>query len=273
MDYFKKFNLVKYDFTTNEQLKQIFTLSDITTRVQTYYTQDELENLLINYTIKEWDTPEKISYDLYGTTEFYWTILYINNLFDMFSDWPLTNGELQTYAEKTYPGTAASPSDNYAVVADWYSTQTYQIPLPKTNYVTVDPIFPTRVNIGTYIDPAIAGEGARVTGVTSTSTVITITIDRPTWPFPNGSPGESTYEPVVFHNFADPIEEYLGIDHYMTNRGVLKDLSAKVEDDTMFAVTKLDKLNIENEKKRRIKVVRPDEILRFSNLYFSNIMK
>jgi len=156
MDYFKNFKVVKYDFTTNEDTQQLHTLADITSRVQLYYPDSAIDSLFNDYVIKDWDTPEKISYSLYGTTDFYWTIMYINNIFDMYNDWPLTPTEIQKHAEHMYPGTAAAPLDTFSVIAQYYPSGSFTITLPTNNIDTIVPIFPERVQVGTYVDPIVA---------------------------------------------------------------------------------------------------------------------
>lgn len=67
--------------------------------------RDNINALYINsfkYTIKDGETPESISYDKYGSTEWYWTILLLNNIIDMNNDWPVDAVELDTSIEKQY---------------------------------------------------------------------------------------------------------------------------------------------------------------------------
>jgi hypothetical protein len=67
--------------------------------------RDNLNSLYINsvrYTIKEGETPESISYDKYDSTEWYWTILLLNNIIDLNNDWPVDAVELDTAINKKY---------------------------------------------------------------------------------------------------------------------------------------------------------------------------
>lgn len=67
--------------------------------------RDNINALYINstkYIIKDGETPESISYEKYGSTEWYWTILLLNNIIDMNNDWPVDSVELDVSIEKRY---------------------------------------------------------------------------------------------------------------------------------------------------------------------------
>lgn len=55
-----------------------------------------------SYTIIEGETPDSIAYDRLGGSEWYWTILLLNNITDMNSQWPLDNDELEKLIESKY---------------------------------------------------------------------------------------------------------------------------------------------------------------------------
>ena len=52
------------------------------------------------YKLQSTDTPEKVSFDLYGTTRHYWTLYVVNNIVNPFKDWPIHY--LREYIEKKY---------------------------------------------------------------------------------------------------------------------------------------------------------------------------
>ena len=55
-----------------------------------------------NYTIKDSDTPESLSKDVYDDTKYSYIILTINKMFNRFFDWPLAGFEFQNYVENKY---------------------------------------------------------------------------------------------------------------------------------------------------------------------------
>ena len=52
------------------------------------------------FVIQDGDTPEDVSYRFYHKYDYYFLILMINDRFDPFYDWPLTNDELLNFATK-----------------------------------------------------------------------------------------------------------------------------------------------------------------------------
>lgn len=67
--------------------------------------RDNLNALYIastRYTIQTGETPEIISNKRYGSTDWYWTILILNNIIDMNNDWPVSDYELDLAIEKKY---------------------------------------------------------------------------------------------------------------------------------------------------------------------------
>ena len=54
------------------------------------------------YTVQQGETPEQISNTRYGSPEWYWTILILNNIIDVNNDWPLADYELDVSIEKKY---------------------------------------------------------------------------------------------------------------------------------------------------------------------------
>lgn len=285
MDYFKKFQLVNYDFTTTEDFKQYLTLVDISTRVQTFYNIEDTDRLFDNYTIKSWDTPEKISYSLYGATDYYWTIMYINDIFDIYNDWPLLDNELQLYAEQLYTDIVPSELNSYSVECLPYSAGQYIIKLSPKNTISSDAILsPDKLQIGMFVDPAISGTGCKITNIQKiyksgglfVVDYYEVTIDKPTFVYPKPisiSPNGSIYgENVIYSRFVQAIPEYDSIAYYINTKGVIKQLEYLTVNEKIYGVTKLDDLIIQNEKKKRIKVVRPDQITNFVKMYFDRIV-
>lgn len=286
MDYFKKFPLIEYDFTTTEDVKQLMVLSDISTRVQSFYDANSNDNLFSPYTIRNYDTPEKISFNLYGTTSYYWTIMYVNNLFDMFNDWPMTDDELDAYANVLHPGLAPSPmpDDKFGVEVFRFNQGVTTIQCPLISHGSY-PINPSLVTIGTFLDFSITdSHTAYVTSVSKTSTDLILTISEPTGIWDN------TENDYSYTAFIKPVPKHGSIAYFITQYGVRLDYEeyqARLSDDQtnlettnsltktrqIYALTHLHDMRIENERKRRIKVVKPEYINKFSNLYFNQIIR
>lgn len=61
------------------------------------------------YTIISGETPDSIAYDKLGGSEWYWTILLLNNITDTTKQWPLSEDELEKLIEKKYGNLADKP--------------------------------------------------------------------------------------------------------------------------------------------------------------------
>jgi len=57
------------------------------------------------YTIQQGETPEQVSNKQYGSPDWYWTILILNNIIDINNDWPVSDYELDLAIEKKYGDT------------------------------------------------------------------------------------------------------------------------------------------------------------------------
>lgn len=67
--------------------------------------RDNLNALYVastRYTIQQGETPEQVSNKQYGSPEWYWTILILNNIIDIRNDWPVSDYELDLAIEKKY---------------------------------------------------------------------------------------------------------------------------------------------------------------------------
>ena len=98
MKYFTSFDNINYTFPDGKS--RIF--NNLSTRV------DILEKVLHdnvsfeNYTIRDGETPETISYDAYGDVSFHWCIMIVNRVFSLYNDWPKTQHALNDYLINKY---------------------------------------------------------------------------------------------------------------------------------------------------------------------------
>ena len=42
------------------------------------------------YDVRDGESPESIAFKLYGSAEYHWVILYVNNIVDRYHDWPMS---------------------------------------------------------------------------------------------------------------------------------------------------------------------------------------
>jgi len=108
MSYFSSFNYVLYP--NFQDPNNYLILQNITNRV---VRKNYLENdraLFYNYVMLEGETPESVSYKIYGKVDYYWTIMLVNDRFDVQYDFPLTSTQLDDYIEEKYGSSAAARS-------------------------------------------------------------------------------------------------------------------------------------------------------------------
>ena len=77
-------------------------ISDITVNFRLTKLTDNLSNFYTNVDIIEGATPELVSFDAYGTTDYWWLVLIANDVIDPFYDWLMRESEVEAYANKLY---------------------------------------------------------------------------------------------------------------------------------------------------------------------------
>lgn len=103
MGYFTNFSLITYDYTIKtDPLKIIETIPDLTERIKLNISSDSLTLLCNEYMIPSNIKPEQISAILYNDPLLHWTILYINGITNISSDWPLSDNALNSYVTSKY---------------------------------------------------------------------------------------------------------------------------------------------------------------------------
>jgi hypothetical protein len=118
MAYFKYFPTIRYDVRGTKNNSNIQHVTDILKRVRkrldivnrAYFEQ---------YFVKDGDTPESLSHQVYGDSTLHWIILYGNYMTNPYYDWPLTYIDLKKFVIKKY-GVANINSTHHYEDADGY---------------------------------------------------------------------------------------------------------------------------------------------------------
>lgn len=104
--YFSYFPKMYYDAvqdgTTSPKL-----VTDLLKRIK---VRDGLVNetsLMSTYSVETGETPELLSYKFYGTVDYYWVLLLVNNIKDRFYDWPLSDQAFEAYVNDKYANPGA----------------------------------------------------------------------------------------------------------------------------------------------------------------------
>ena len=93
------FPKIKYDPTGNGNPIEI---QDILTRIVTRKNVASRNVLFAKHAVTDSETPESLSLEYYGTIKHYWVNLMINQYYNRYYDWPLTERNLQKYVVNKY---------------------------------------------------------------------------------------------------------------------------------------------------------------------------
>ena len=89
---------VDYSFTNLQSVKT--TLKNLFERVE--LISDFKKNILYfdSYQIQDGERPEDVSFKKYNTTDNWWILCIFNDIKNLWMDWPMTNEQLQSMANK-----------------------------------------------------------------------------------------------------------------------------------------------------------------------------
>jgi hypothetical protein len=101
-EYFQNFPLTQYDVYFDGQR------TDVVDIFRTVKVKSEYKDNVTFYTfynIQDGERPDVVSSKLYGSSKYFWTFFMINdNLVNYFSDWPLSNQDMQELIAHKYEG-------------------------------------------------------------------------------------------------------------------------------------------------------------------------
>lgn len=69
-----------------------------------------------DYVIKDGERPDHVAYYQYGDSKYYWIILLVNNIRDLWREWPMTNSEFESYLTFQYGSVSNAQSCTYRYV-------------------------------------------------------------------------------------------------------------------------------------------------------------
>lgn len=95
--YFESLPLVVYSMGSVSKL-----VTNILTRIIVSDTMLASIYMYDQYVIEDNETPESISYDVYGDTQYHWVIMICNNIIYPWNDWPMSTETLNDYVKAMY---------------------------------------------------------------------------------------------------------------------------------------------------------------------------
>jgi Base plate wedge protein 53 len=276
MAYFDKIPVALYDFTIKSDKEDVIgTVPDLTSRVKLKWTEETLDKMTDVYIIKEGDSPQTISHSYYGTPEYYWTLLYLNNKFDIMNDWPMTEIELVNFCKKKYEDDLPEfDPDNWIFVttdgdssnpAIRYGQTEIKVQQIQDNIDRVGLIEP-----GFFVTSKFWPVGTSVVSYTTE----TIIVDK-------GAIVPNAANTTIY--FARPLQGMDGLHHWENSAGVTIDKNIIEENvngivqggqvtiygynETAIPITNYEHENRLNENKRQILVIKPEYIIDFVKNY------
>jgi hypothetical protein len=140
MTFFSKFKKTPYDFSTTIH-PNVRNVTDLTTRVTMNVESAKTVRVVFDpYIIGDLDKPETISYVLYGTPYYHWTILYVNNITNMQTDWPLSAVNFSEFIKTKYTQEELEEIIHYKTPSgiigdyDWIYEHYSTNPVPVTRF-------------------------------------------------------------------------------------------------------------------------------------------
>lgn len=93
-----------YDVTGNGNVKLV---TNLLRRVKVRSKVRDNISLFDKYDLDIGDTPESVSYKVYGTVDYYWVVLLMNDVKDRYYDWPLNLQDFEAYVKEKYDNPSA----------------------------------------------------------------------------------------------------------------------------------------------------------------------
>lgn len=100
MNFFKYFPTTPYAFG-NANGSYVLSLTNTTVHVRLMEALKQHITVLYDYQVQDGERPDTVSVNLYGTPNYTWIVLLLNNIFSLF-DWPLTGDEFNAYIAERY---------------------------------------------------------------------------------------------------------------------------------------------------------------------------
>ena len=97
--YFNNFPNIQYPLSSD----QIQQAKDLLVRLGISETSKRQTETLADYIIEEGQTPERIALEVYGSVDYNWVIMLMNDLLDPQYDFPMRSRTLDDYIAKKYP--------------------------------------------------------------------------------------------------------------------------------------------------------------------------
>ena len=97
--YFETFPKLLYDIDNTKNFKLV---TDIFRRIKVREQLKTTAALFSTYDVPSGEQPETTSYKHFGTTDYFWIILLLNDITDRYYGWPLSDQDFEKYVKDKY---------------------------------------------------------------------------------------------------------------------------------------------------------------------------
>ena len=137
MAYFSQFPFIPYDAVGNGNFKVV---TNLLRRVAARSKIKANTLFYDTYDVKDTDRPERIAFKLYGDPELHWIILLVNNITDVYHQWPLSVHEFNEFVINKYGDDAHSVHHYEIAQSSGDTTKLINIGTDNTDYPTATAI-------------------------------------------------------------------------------------------------------------------------------------
>ncbi len=99
MSYFAQFPKIQYDIKGDGNVNVI---PDIFRRIKLKNKIRDNLVILDKYDLTDGEKPEDVAFKIYGSVDYYWVVLLVNNVVDRYYDWPMGFQEFEDYVNDKY---------------------------------------------------------------------------------------------------------------------------------------------------------------------------
>lgn len=99
MSYFAQFPKIQYDIKGDGNVNVI---PDIFRRIKLKNKIRDNLVILDKYDLTDGEKPEDVAFKIYGSVDYYWVVLLVNNVVDRYYDWPMGFQEFEEYVKDKY---------------------------------------------------------------------------------------------------------------------------------------------------------------------------
>lgn len=118
MDFFSNFPKVAYTFI-NGDTRYALNVVNIQTHVLIMERLRQTMTVFYDYVVQDGERPDSVAYKVYGSTDYTWLVLVVNNIFSLY-DWVLSQDEFDDYIIEKYGSLAVASATLLYKTIDGY---------------------------------------------------------------------------------------------------------------------------------------------------------